>query len=90
MSVEELIDGACADIGMRSRGRHVLAIQDSSEINFQRHANRVSGLGTLGNGSDLGFFIHPLLVVDADESACLGLAHLHLWQRTLDRYRRCR
>jgi hypothetical protein len=82
VSTRELIDGACADIGRRCRGRHVLAIQDSSEINLQRHAGRVDGLGTVGNGSDLGFFVHPLLVVDTDEGACLGLAHLHLWQRT--------
>lgn len=82
VSAMNLIDGVCADIGVRSRGRHVLVIQDTSEINFQRHANRVSGLGTVGNGSDLGFFVHPLLAVDADEAVCLGLAHLHLWQRT--------
>ena len=82
MTTKELIDGACAGIGLRSSGRHVLVIQDTSEINLQRHADRVSGLGTVGNGTDLGFFIHPLLTVDADEGACLGLAHLHLWQRT--------
>lgn len=82
MSTKELIDGACAGTGLRSAGRHVLAIQDSSEINLQRHAGRVDGLGTVGNGTDLGFFVHPLLAVDADDGACLGLAHLHLWQRT--------
>lgn len=26
-------------------------------------------------------FIHPLLAVDADNGACLGLAHLHQWNR---------
>lgn len=82
MSTQELIDGACAGTGPRSAGRHVLTIQDSSEINLRRHAGRVEGLGTVGNGTDLGFFVHPLLAVDADEGACLGLAHLHLWQRT--------
>lgn len=82
MTAKELIDGACAGIGPRSSGRHVLAIQDTSEINLQRHADRVSGLGTVGNGTDRGFFVHPLLTVDADDGACLGLAHLHLWQRT--------
>ena len=82
VTAQELIDGACAGIGQRSSGRHVLAIQDTSEINLQCHAERVSGLGTVGNGSDCGFFIHPVLTVDADEGACLGLAHLHLWQRT--------
>jgi len=82
VTLSELIEGVCADIGERSRDRHVLTIQDTSEINLQRHADRVSGLGTVGNGTDLGFFIHPLLTVDADEGVCLGLAHLHLWQRT--------
>lgn len=82
VSTKELIDGACAGTGPRSAGRHVLAIQDSSEINLQRHAGRAVGLGTVGNGTDLGFFVHPLLAVDADEGSCLGLAHLHLWQRT--------
>lgn len=82
VTVKELVEGACEGIGTRSAGRHVLAIQDTSEVNYQKHAGRAKGLGTVGNGSDLGFFIHPLLVVDADEGACLGLAHLNLWQRT--------
>lgn len=81
MTTEELIDGVCVGTGARSAGRHVLAIQDTSEINLQAHANRVSGLGTVGNGTDVGFFVHPLLAVDADEGVCLGLAHLHLRQR---------
>lgn len=81
MNTPALAQAACADIGERSAGRHVLAIQDTSELNYQRHAQRVSGLGTVGNGTDLGFFLHPVLVVDAQERACLGFAHLHLWQR---------
>ena len=81
MSPTALVQGACADVGERSAGRHVLAIQDTTEINYQAHAGRVSGLGTVGNGTDVGFFLHPVLVVDAQERACLGLAHLHLWQR---------
>lgn len=87
---QELIDGACAATGPRSAGRHVLAIQDSSEINLQRHGARVKGLGTVGNGADLGFFVHPLLAVDADDGACVGLAHLHLWQRTQGKAPNCK
>mgnify|MGYP003345229990 CR=1 FL=1 len=62
-------------------GRHVLAIQDTSELNYQAHAGRVRGLGTVGNGSDAGMFIHPLLAVDAEDGVCLGLAHLYQWNR---------
>lgn len=82
VSVKKLVEGVCEGINLRSAGRHVLVIEDTSEVNYQKHAKRVSGLGTVGNGSDLGFFIHPLLVVDADVGDCLGLAHMKLWQRT--------
>jgi hypothetical protein len=40
VTAKELIDGACADVGQRCRGRHVLAIQDTREIKLQRHAGR--------------------------------------------------
>lgn len=81
MSILALVQGTCADVGARSAGRHVLAIQDTTEINYPAPARRVSGLRTVGNGPDVGFFLHPVRVVDAQERACLGLAPLHLWQR---------
>lgn len=80
--MKALIEGAaCAGIERRCAQRHVLAVQDTSEINYQRHAGRTTGLGTVGNGTDVGIFLHPVLAVDAEDGACLGLAHLHLWQR---------
>lgn len=82
VTVQKLIDGVCQGIGERAAGRHVLLIEDTSELNYQAHAARVRGLGTVGNGKDVGLFIHPVLCVDAHAGACLGLAHLHLWQRT--------
>lgn len=77
-----LIAHACARTGEVAAGRHVLAIQDTTELNHQAHAGRVSGLGTVGNGSDAGMFLHPLLAVDAADGTCLGLARLHHWNRT--------
>jgi hypothetical protein len=65
----------------RVAGRHVLAIQDTSEINYQAHAGRCRGLGLAGNGSDLGFFIHPCLVVDAAYGGIIGLAGGLVWKR---------
>jgi hypothetical protein len=82
VSVQKLIEGVCDGIGERAAARHVLLVQDTSELNYQAHAGRVHGLGRAGNGSDAGMFIHPVLCVDAQEASCLGLAHLHLWQRT--------
>jgi Transposase DDE domain len=81
-SVNKLIAATCQGINERCADAHVLLIQDTSEINYQAHAARVRGLGTVGNGKDKGLFIHPVLSVDAHSGACLGLAHVHLWQRT--------
>lgn len=81
VTVEKLIACACMGIGERSGGRHVLLLEDTSEINYQAHARRVSGLGTVGNGTDAGLFVHPVLAVDAQDSACLGLAHIEVWRR---------
>lgn len=78
----QLLANAYIRTGAAAAGRHVLAIQDTSELNYQAHARRVSGLGTVGNGSDVGMFVHPLLAVDAADGACLGLAYLHQWIRT--------
>lgn len=81
VSVAGLVAGVCQEVGARARGRHVLAIEDSSELNYQAHAGRVRALGTVGNGVDAGLFLHPVLVVDAEERACLGLAHVQVWRR---------
>jgi hypothetical protein len=64
-----------------SAGRHVLAIQDTSEINYEAKRARKRGLGTVGNGSDIGLFVHPLLTVDAETGHCLGLADVQVWRR---------
>lgn len=62
-------------------GRHVLAIQDTSEINYETKRARKRGLGTVGNGSDAGLFVHPVLTVDAETGCCLGLADVQVWRR---------
>jgi Transposase DDE domain len=62
-------------------GRHVLAIQDTSEINYESKRGRKRGLGTVGNGSDAGLFIHPVLTIDAETGHCLGLADVQVWRR---------
>jgi hypothetical protein len=50
----------------RCGGRHVLAIQDTTVVRSQ------------GGG---GLYLHPVIVVDADEGALLGLAHAEFLSR---------
>lgn len=62
-------------------GRRVLAIQDTTEINFSGRAARRTGLGPGGDGVSPGFFCHPLLLVDIEHEAVLGLAWAEIWTR---------
>ncbi len=77
----EMFETAARHCASRAAGRHVLAIQDTSEINHQAHAGRVRGLGPVGNGVDLGFFVHPVLAADAGSGGIIGLAGGRIWKR---------
>src|SRR5258706_7645127 len=48
-----------------AEGRHILAIQDTSEINFATTAKRRRGLGEIGKGNGRGVLLHPMLAGDA-------------------------
>jgi hypothetical protein len=63
------------------KGLRVVAVQDTSEINFNRSRRPVDGLGPTGNPGIYGFFLHPLVVVDADSEALLGVAGSQIWTR---------
>jgi hypothetical protein len=72
---------SCAEmlqtLGSRSiaacSGRRIVVAQDTTEINFAgREANRY-GLGPGGDGIADGFFIHPLIAIDSETEAVLGL-----------------
>ena len=61
------------------RGRRVLAIQDTTEVNFSGRGARRTGLGPGGDGVSPGLFCHPLLLVDIEHEAVLGLAWADIW-----------
>lgn len=84
--LSELVRSVADHCQQQVEGRHVLAISDSSEINLQSHAGRLKaqGLGVVGNNRDVGFFIHPTLVVDGESGFPLGKSRLQLWSRALD------
>src|SRR5882757_1162266 len=64
-----------------AEGRHILAIQDTSEINFATTAKRRRGLGEIGKGNGHGVLLHPMLAVDAENGSCLGLLSGQVWTR---------
>ena len=63
------------------RGRRIVAAQDTTEINFAGRDNRRRGLGPAGDGVSKGFFIHPVIAIDADDEAVLGVAAAEIWTR---------
>jgi Transposase DDE domain len=82
VTVEEIVSHRAMLVAAAAVDRHVLGIQDTSEVNFQAQHGRKHGLGTVGNGSDVGLFVHPVLAVDADTEECLGLIDAQVWRRT--------
>jgi hypothetical protein len=81
VTVREIVEHNGEALAGRVAGLHVLAIQDTTELNYAAHAGRVRGLGPTGNGIDPGLFVHPVLAVDAGSRAVLGLAGMQIWTR---------
>lgn len=81
VTTERLIEGWSDQTATAVAGRHVLAIQDTSEINFQTQPNRRRGLGKIGKGGGRGLLLHAMLAIDADAGSCLGLVAGRVWTR---------
>lgn len=86
---EDIIKGITGKCGNSVAGRVVLCIQDTSELNFYNHKNRIKHDHTIGvtnaakNG--LGFMIHPSVVIDAVNCFPYGYGHIHMFNRDLER-----
>ena len=81
VTTERVIESWSEGTAAAAEGRHVLAIQDTSEINFATTAQRRRGLGEIGKGNGRGVLLHPMLAVDADNGICLGLLSGQVWTR---------
>jgi len=89
VTLSELITESTTRCNQACKGRHVLSIQDTTEVNFQSHAGKLRksdpDLGPVGNNTDIGFFLHPSIVVDAEQEFPLGFGHIYLWNRSFDK-----
>jgi DDE family transposase len=81
VTAERIIESWSESTIAAVEGRHVLAIQDTSEIHFNTTPQRRRGLGEIGKGNNHGVLLHPLLAVDADDGSCLGLLSGQIWTR---------
>lgn len=63
-------------------GKEVLAIQDTTEINYSSHKGRVkqnSGIGAVRNGT--GFFLHPVITIIPGEEDKIAIPYVYHWAR---------
>ncbi len=88
MSETALIEELCERSANLCTARHVLCIQDTTEINLSSQMHRIkddSGLGRLDYSKpQLGFKMHSTLMLDATNNDLLGFAHVKLWHRPLE------
>lgn len=75
-----------------AKGRHLLCIQDTSEIALGSHKGRVNlnrGLGRSDNSETAHCFkLHPSLVLDAEDLTPLGFSDIKIFHRPLEKISR--
>jgi hypothetical protein len=81
VTVDKLTAGWSDQTRLAATGRHVLAVQDTSEIKFPTTEQDRRGLGKVKKGNAFGVLLHPALAVDADSGIVLGLAAGKVWTR---------
>jgi hypothetical protein len=81
VTVASLIEGWGRQTAVAAAGRHVLAIHDTSEINFRTSPEDRRGLGEIGKGNSYGVLLHAMLAVDAQSGDSLGLVAGEIWTR---------
>lgn len=81
VSLERLIEGWGEEASEACSERHVLAIQDLSEVNLGTRPNDRRGLGEIGHGISHGLLLHAMVAVDADDGGLLGLVSGRMWTR---------
>lgn len=81
VSVDKLVAGWSDQAREAAAGRHVLAIQDTSEIVFATSQDDRRGLGKVKRGNVFGVLLHAMMALDAERGTVLGLVGGKVWTR---------
>jgi hypothetical protein len=89
VSEEDIVSNLVANCKAACKGKYVVRIQDTTEINLSRHSKRIKrddniGTTNANNKKGLGFFLHPSLVLDAARCIPYGYADIKAWNRSLE------
>jgi len=85
VSVERIVETLAARTATQCAGRRILVVQDTTEINFSGRDQKRRGFGPAGDGKAPGFFIHPVIAVDVETEAVVGLVDAAIWTRSSTR-----
>jgi hypothetical protein len=89
VSEDDIKDNLSANCVAACKGRFVVCIQDTTEINLSCHSKRINkdcdiGTTNANNTKGLGFMLHPSLVLDASTGVPYGYADVKIWNRPLE------
>ncbi len=89
VNIRNLITEQTEKVKSLSKDKHVLVINDTTEFNYASHEKFLKksdpDLGTTTHNDDIGFFLHPGLVVDAENGISLGFSYMKMWNRSWDK-----
>jgi hypothetical protein len=88
----DLADGLYRACKNNEQERHYLCIQDTTELNFTNHLNRLSSeddqIGPVRNEKHAGFFCHPVLIIDPLFQLPVGISSIEIWNRSWNKVNR--
>lgn len=79
--MEAILSEATLHLADAVADKELLLIEDTSEMSFGHHPP-VKDLAPVGNGMEMGYFVHPVLALDAVHRSCYGLAACQLFKRS--------
>ena len=85
VSVDRIVETLAARSAVQCAGRRILVVQDTTEINFAGRDKKRRGFGPAGDGETPGFFIHPVVAIDVESEAVVGLVDAAIWTRSSGR-----
>ena len=83
VSLESIIESVTCKIKEQVKGKEVLCIEDTTEFNYTSKQGRIKSgsLGPVTKTGQIGFFMHPNLIIDSRNYMPIGLSHIHIWKR---------
>src|SRR5882757_6790222 len=73
VSADRIVETLAGRTAKQCAGRRILAVQDTTEINFAGRDKKRRGFGPAGDGKTPGFFIHPVIAIDIETETVVGL-----------------